>query len=505
MLKEKVYSDARARNHKQIPQYGALFGVGDFVFVPSLEQKVEDTQSKITGLQKELEKLKATEQAALKAQDERARRQAMIEKRTVEAKLKVEQLRQQALEEQRKKKEQEEKERLQSEKKLARQKKAGEERLASLKRTVQERRKSLGGTTLSSLSPEATMAEMQQIDVRIKEIKKSFRNELKNGINQIITRLNGRYLKLADEKQDEFESEAEFQSRIAKEKSDIDREQTGEFTVFQDKLAKEYNQQVPPFIKQLKKLSGNEFTITAENLILKLAAYNTELHLFPVTIKTNEPIKAELHSYIYLSGDEAREFKQHFQNNILRPEIKGNFQTPEVFVITQAYVIDDAIAKQYRLIEQAMRVIDDVTIKEYDLFSSLFIDLGNGTLYDTNTKLIWSKEGNENNIIWDEADSYLKRLNLIAYLGFRDWRMPTRYELRKLAGYAKGAGYGRDGKTIAIFLNKEGFANIQNKAYWTSTLEGSNAWSIYFTDGTENKYSRNYSDKRRVLPVRSSR
>ena len=132
IVKEKVFSDARARSHTQTPGYGALYGVGDFVFVPSIEQKVEDTQSKISDMQKEIDRLKATEEAALKASDERARRQAEIEKRAIEAKLKAEQLKQQALEEEKRKKEQEEKERAQQEAGLAQKKKADDDRLAML-------------------------------------------------------------------------------------------------------------------------------------------------------------------------------------------------------------------------------------------------------------------------------------------------------------------------------------------------------------------------------------
>ena len=39
-IKRKVYSDAQARGHVQTPQDGALFGTGDFVFVPKGEPPV---------------------------------------------------------------------------------------------------------------------------------------------------------------------------------------------------------------------------------------------------------------------------------------------------------------------------------------------------------------------------------------------------------------------------------------------------------------------------------
>lgn len=35
IIKEKVFSDARARNHTQTPGYGTFYGTGDFVFIPS--------------------------------------------------------------------------------------------------------------------------------------------------------------------------------------------------------------------------------------------------------------------------------------------------------------------------------------------------------------------------------------------------------------------------------------------------------------------------------------
>ena len=176
---------------------------------------------------------------------------------------------------------------------------------------------------------------------------------------------------------------------------------------------------------------------------------------------------------------------------MLRPELKGNFFTPKTFMISQAYVIDDA------------------TKKQYNLFTAQFVDLGYGSLYDTKTKLIWSKQGNEKDISWNAAQDYIKRLNEQAYLGFKDWRMPTKQELATLVQYAKSAGYGSGGKTIADFLNREGFSNIQKKWYWTSTFQNSSSvWGIDFENGEvqiphwPSGGERNHCF---ILPVRSGR
>ena len=46
-VKEKVFSDARARGHKQTPTYGELFGLGDYVFVPSITKKAKNINDEI--------------------------------------------------------------------------------------------------------------------------------------------------------------------------------------------------------------------------------------------------------------------------------------------------------------------------------------------------------------------------------------------------------------------------------------------------------------------------
>lgn len=538
VVKELVFSDARARQHVQVPVYGALYGVGDFVFVPSLERKAEDTQSRVMALKREMDRLKATEEAALKAHDAQAKRKAELEKKALEARLRAEQLKQQVLEDERKKKEREDLDRSRQEAELAQEKKADEDRLAALKRDVEQKRKAIGATTLSSLSPEKTLTEMRQIDAQIRGIRKQFRHELKNGISRIVERYDARFLKLADAKKDEFESEEELKARIAKETDGANSEQAREITAFQDRLEKEYNQQITPFIEQLKTLSANKFTIASENLAIELGTYDAVTNRYPITIRAKNPIKPLAEEkekstakkgvarragqvpaptetkYILLAAnanvpiprEEAREFKKHFENNMLRAELKGNFFTPETFMVAQAYVIDDAATRQYDLFCSQFVVIDDASTRQYDLFSSQFVDLGNGTLYHTKTKLIWSKKGNEQDITSRAADDFIKRLNQQPYLGFRGWRIPTREELATLVGYAGSAGYGSGSKTIADFLNKEGFSNITVSWYWTSTVSGSwPDWLIGFQAGEEDTFYRDNDLHGRVLPVRSGK
>jgi len=47
IIKEKVYGDAIGRGLNQKPDFGRLSGTGDFVFIPNIEQKVQDNRAEV--------------------------------------------------------------------------------------------------------------------------------------------------------------------------------------------------------------------------------------------------------------------------------------------------------------------------------------------------------------------------------------------------------------------------------------------------------------------------
>jgi hypothetical protein len=416
IVKERVFSDARTRGHTQTPKYGELFGLGDYVFVPSLERKVEDTQAKLAGLQKEMQRLDNLEKAALKAKDEMAQRQAEFEKKAVLAKLKAEGLKQERLAAEKKRREREEAERLRKEQELARKKNETELKLAALKRDVEAKRKAMGDTVLHALSPAATIKEMQKIDRRIKKIKEDYRKELANALLMVSKQVNDKFKKAANARQDEFESKEEFNNRVKRMQKEAGQEQTVGFTKISKKIEDAYNKELAPFIEELKRLSGKQFTLLAQDLTLELDQYNAKFNTYLVTIKAKKPYEGVLiacNANIPIPRDEARVFKQHFGNNILRPEISGNFQSTGFFRVAQAYVIDDA------------------TNKKYDLFVSKFVDLGNGIVYDSVTKLLWLKDASYFKKTMEFNDAKIAAQNL-QFAGLSGWRLPTVREISRI-------------------------------------------------------------------------
>ncbi len=425
LVKEKVYSDAGSRSHVQTPKYGELFGLGDYVFVPSLERKVEDTQTRLAALQAEKNRLEDLEKAAVAAKDEQARRMAELEKKALDAQLRAEQLKNERLAAEQKRREEEAAALRAYEENLARKKKESEVRLTALQKEVEVKRQAIGTTTLQSLSPEATIKEMKGIDAKIKEIKENYRRELASSISSISQQLNPKFEKIVNSGQDEFESKEEFAARVDRMKKEAGEEQTRLFVQASDKVESAYNNEVKPFIEELKKLSGKEFTLMAQDLILELGQYNAKFDTYPVTIKSKAPMDGV---FVACSADlpipreEARVFKQHFVNNILRPEISGNFQSIEFFRVAKAHVIDDA------------------TNKKYNLFISEFVDLGNGVVLDTQTKLLWSKnaqiakfKNSRENCKATFHEDLKKTMSETAISGLKGWRIPNHKEIHKMS------------------------------------------------------------------------
>lgn len=112
-----------------------------------------------------------------------------------------------------------------------------------------------------------------------------------------------------------------------------------------------------------------------------------------------------------------------------------------------------------------------------------FTDNSDGTVTDTLTGLMWTADGQSPGPpacspgatrSWQGALDYVACLNTSAYLGHADWRLPNRNEMRSLVNY---------GDTSSDVLNTQGFSNVQDQFYWTSTTYAyssptSNAWCV---------------------------
>jgi hypothetical protein len=119
---------------------------------------------------------------------------------------------------------------------------------------------------------------------------------------------------------------------------------------------------------------------------------------------------------------------------------------------------------------------------------SAYIDNGNGTVTDIETKLMW-QQATAGKWNWYSAMSYCEHLSLAGYTG---WELPTLDELRTLVD--RSSGYNPT-------INRTYFPDTFSWFYWSSTTPDwssttpapSDAWGMSFNGGTGGMGSKDVS------------
>jgi Protein of unknown function (DUF1566) len=91
-----------------------------------------------------------------------------------------------------------------------------------------------------------------------------------------------------------------------------------------------------------------------------------------------------------------------------------------------------------------------------------FADLGNGTVIDYSTNLMWQKsDSGSAPIDWKNALAYCENLN---FAGHTDWRLPNAKELQSIVDYTRSPATSRTPAINPVFAYSNG-----EPYYWTST------------------------------------
>ena len=163
-LQRQVFGDAQARGHSQRPQFGEIYGTGDFVFVPDFAKLQKKTSDEVEALEAEVARLSSLKAAALKRRNEAEARMLEREQLLKEAQLKQASIRQTAA-----KREAEEHSRLEAElrrdsQEQARQEEERKKRLAYLKTQSQKMLEEMGGSVAAALGIKDAQKEVERIN-----------------------------------------------------------------------------------------------------------------------------------------------------------------------------------------------------------------------------------------------------------------------------------------------------------------------------------------------------
>jgi formylglycine-generating enzyme required for sulfatase activity len=346
ILREKVYGDARTRNYTQTPAYGALSGSGDFVFVPSLEQKAADNRGEIAQLEAELKALDAAEAQAKTAA---SRAQAEFARKTAEGKLKAEQLKQQQLAREQAQREAEAAER----QRLLAAKGEDDKKLAELKAAAEARRKNSAASQASGDFPtlDSAVAEIRRLNQQITQTEERYKGEIDLTRERIEARYAEQLSGLDKKPRDEFESEKMFKIRIDQQREGLKQQRDVELQrLTLEQLAAD---EIAPLKARIQALAEREYQLDSTSIELALGNYDPDKAVFPVELNARYAVMDEargaskwsfsslwkkrgqaaerdlagasimlaLNGTLRLQPDEARQFKQHWAAKLIHAEV----------------------------------------------------------------------------------------------------------------------------------------------------------------------------------------
>jgi len=366
ILKERVFNDAKGRGYVQTPSFGSLSGNGDFVFVPNIQQKVQDNKAELARLEAELKQLEVREAEAKRKQNEQQLRDAEQARKAVEERVKAEQLRQQRLAEEQQRIEAEAKER----KRLQSLKLEDEKRLALLKADLEKRRQNLQ-LSGASTSIESAVAEIKKLHARMQEIESTLERELAPTRQQILQRYSQKIADLDRQQQSEFETRQEYTDRIQKQKDDLQALRDKELAGLDVRTLAE--QQVAPLKEQILKLAQQEYSISSEQLLAQLGKYDAEKQAFPVQVATRQGKGVQLAStgMLKISKKEAPDFKKLFEAGLIRFEMSSKISKDSIPIVVST-ILHDPSGKQYEL-----PFVDPVTGMEFSFVKGGCFKMGN--------------------------------------------------------------------------------------------------------------------------------
>ena len=405
-------------------------------------------------------------------------------------------------------------EQVQQEESYKRQKAEEERHNAELRRQGEEKRKKALEAVQAALSVEAAEEQINKANAEIAAINREFDTEqarqkaaadkrLADKKARLKVDYDKRMLELKKQpivvitrpvippRDEEFETLAAYNARVKKVEDDYkqrlseaksvgtnalraegelynnaiakaEKEHSDEINEIKQRISSSREDALKPFRERIASIAAKEYPVSPKSLKLTVGKYDPEKRNFPVSIASVNPsLHLSVEGTLALPLDTAKQFKQHYGNGLVRPEvtIKTGSSKPVRVVLVNDGVKSDAF--------------DSLLILERGEFFSIS-ERARLIYTDTINGLQWARKGNvaEQTMTWDQAMAWVKKLH---YAGYSDWRLPTKGELVSLVALGVSSP--------SEWLNTNGFSHVpSDKAcYWTSSPDEKydfNAWYV---------------------------
>ncbi len=121
-------------------------------------------------------------------------------------------------------------------------------------------------------------------------------------------------------------------------------------------------------------------------------------------------------------------------------------------------------------------------------FENNFFEIGDGTINDLATGLMWSESDSLTGMNWESALAWVESKNTENFLGYADWRLPNAKELQALVDYSR-APDATGTPAIDPMFSVSVLSDGEIPYYWTSTThldgppETQGDYAVYLTFG----------------------
>jgi hypothetical protein len=136
-----------------------------------------------------------------------------------------------------------------------------------------------------------------------------------------------------------------------------------------------------------------------------------------------------------------------------------------------------------------------------------FTDYGDGTITDSATGLMWSKDdrgdgtttGPRSGMKWEDALTWVQQNNNKNYLGYNDWRLPNAKEMQSIVDYSRSPDSTSSAAIDPVFkvtqiTNESG--EVDYPWFWTGTTharsDGNGSGAVYICFGRATGYWQNF-------------